>query len=164
MKLNILYTLVILVSSSVTMAQGNLKTRDGQNYSIQYPAKWYLEEMEDVGLVMIDNDEDPHLITTFIVSPADGATLAETRKGLLEDSGLENSRVITDEIIHVGDQEMLHLVFIGANEVSPEPFRVEEFFAIKNEHSFMLAFACSETIYPEFEGSIGQILNSLKLK
>lgn len=165
MKSHTLNTLLfLLIIPVIGMAQGNLKTLERQDYSIQFPSKWYLEEIEEMGIVLIDDEENPKLITTLIATPSDDTSLSETRKELLENSGLENAKAVKDEILQVGDKEMLHLVFRGANEDNSEPFRIEEFFVLHNNRSFILVFACSEDAYPKVKESIEQISNSFQLK
>lgn len=165
MKSNILHTLLFFLITPLTgTTQGNLKTLERQDYSIQFPSKWYLEEIDDMGIVLIDDEENPKLITTLIATPSDEMSLSETRKELLENSGLENAKAVKDEILNIGGKEMLHLVFQGANEDDSEPFRIEEFFVLHNNQSFMLVFACSEDAYPKVKASIEQISNSFKLK
>lgn len=164
MKSNILYTLLFLIVPFSGTTQGNLKTIDKEEYTIEYPSKWYVEEMEEMGIILIDDDENPKLITTLVKTPSDGTTLEETRKALLENSGLENTKVVKDEIIKIGEQEMLRLVFLGTSEDNSEPFRIEEFFANHKNQSYMLVFACSEDVYPKMEKTINQISQSFKLK
>jgi len=163
MKSNILKTLLFLIVPFLGMTQNGLKTLDNSDYSIQYPSKWYIEDLEEMGVIMIDDEENPRLITTLIKTPSDGTSLEETRKALLENSGLENAIVLKDELVNINDQEMLHLIFIGTNEDN-SPFRIEEYFANKNQQSFMLVFACSGDVYEKVEDSINEISNSFKLK
>ena len=159
-------------NSSTNGEKLNWKTLEENNYSIQYPADWELNQSGQMGttfflLSPLSSDQDKFkdnvnlLIQDLSNLNLDLDKYAEisvgqvrtmiTNSTLIESKRIKNGLDEFHRMIYTGDQGMFHLKF-------------EQFFWINNEKAYVLTLTCEQDKFKGFKDVGETILNSFMLK
>jgi hypothetical protein len=150
----------------------NWKTLEENNYSIQYPADWELNQSGQMGTTFflfspLSSDQDKFKDNVnLLIQDISGHNLnldkyAEISEGqvrtmitnstLTESKRIKNGSEEFHRMVYTGDQGMFHLKF-------------EQFYWVKNEKAFVLTLTCEQDKFSDFKDVGEAILNSFKFK
>ena len=159
-------------NNSIKKTKPNWKTLEENNYSIQYPADWELNQSGQMGTTFIlfsplSSDQDKFKDNVnLLIQDLSGHNLnldkyAEISEGqvrtmitnstLIESKRIKNGSKEFHRMIYTGDQGMFHLKF-------------EQFYWVNNEKAYVLTLTCEQDKFSDFKDVGETILNSFIFK
>jgi hypothetical protein len=144
------------------------KTLSENNYAIQYPSNWELNQNGQMGtnfilLSSLENKEDQfrenvNLIIQDLTSRnIDLDKYSEISEGQVK-TMITNSNLIESKRIKNGNNEYHQLIYTGDQGVYHLKF--EQYYWVENEKAYVLTLTCEQSTFSEYKEIGENILNS----
>ncbi len=160
--------LILLTISSFSYAQDDFETLDNEEYTIQYPSTWELNQSGQMGMkfglfspVGLYGDqfrENVNLISQDISSQnldlTDFVNLSENQiKTMIAESSIQESKRVNDfhKLVYSGTMGQFKLKF-------------QQYYWVVNGQAYVLTFTAERGEYDNYIGVAQQIMDSFQLK